>query len=54
MTSEEEKTLDQLLRAKGGLFGKELDFVEDLDGMRAMRLSEKQAAWLNRIADRVL
>lgn len=54
MTREEQNALDQLLRAEGGMSGRELDFIEDLDDMRNRQLTEKQAAWLERIADKVL
>ena len=45
--------LDDLLKCEGGMSGKELSFIEDMDGKRNLHWSEKQIAWLDRIYGRV-
>lgn len=47
-------TVDQLLGVEEGLTTREIEFIENLDRNRVWVLSDKQEAWLNRIADRVL
>jgi hypothetical protein len=45
--------LDDLLKCEGGMTGKELDFIEDMDKKRNIVWSEKQIGWLDRIYKRV-
>ena len=45
--------LDDLLNAESGFSGKELDFIEDMDGKRNLTWTEKQIAWLDIIYRRV-
>ena len=45
--------LDDLLQCEGGLSGKELDFLDDMDGSRNLWWSEKQIDWLDLIYERV-
>lgn len=45
--------LDDLLACEGGMSGKELDFIEDMDSKRHLAWSEKQIDWLNIIYERV-
>ena len=45
--------LDDLLDAESGFSGKELDFIEDMDGKRNLTWTEKQIAWLDIIYRRV-
>lgn len=49
-----EVILDEILEQEDGLYPKETDFVEDMDRRRGRFISEKQAAWLRRINERVL
>ena len=44
--------LDDLLQGEG-MSGRELDFIEDMDGKRNLHWTEKQIAWLDRIYARV-
>ena len=48
------EVLDDLLSCDGGMTGKELDFIEDMDNKRNLTWSEKQIAWLDRIYERVI
>ena len=45
--------LDDLLKSEGGMSGKELDFIEDMDKKRTFTWTEKQIDWLDRIYGRV-
>jgi len=45
--------LDDLLMVEGGLSGKELDFIEDMDKKRNINWTEKQVDWLDKIFQRV-
>jgi hypothetical protein len=45
--------LDDLLRCECGLSGRELDFIEDMDGKRNLTWTEKQIDWLDIIYERV-
>jgi hypothetical protein len=47
------EVLDDLLKAEGGLSGRELDFIEDMDSKRNMLWTEKQIDWLDRIYEKV-
>ena len=59
MISKEEQerargVLDDLLKCEGGMSGKELDFIDDMDGKRNLCWTEKQIDWLDKIFNRVL
>lgn len=45
--------LDDLLQCDGGMSGKEIDFIEDMDKKRNLIWTEKQIDWLDRIFERV-
>ena len=45
--------LDDLLKVEGGLSGREMDFIENMDRKRNLTWSEKQINWLDRIYARV-
>ncbi len=45
--------LDDLLNCEGGLSGKEIDFIDDMDGKRNLVWTENQIDWLDRIYKRV-
>ena len=47
------EVLDDLLRVEGGLSGRELDFIEDMDGKRNLFWTDKQIVWLDLIYERV-
>jgi hypothetical protein len=47
------EVLDDLLKVEGGLSGKEIDFIEDMDSKRYLDWTEKQIDWLDRIYGRV-
>ncbi len=45
--------LDDLLSCEGGLSGKEIDFLDDMNSKRNLEWSEKQIEWLDIIYERV-
>lgn len=45
--------LDDLLRYEGGLSGREIDFIEDMDTKRNLEWTEPQIDWLDGIYKRV-
>ncbi len=45
--------LDDLLECEGGLSGKEMDFIEDMDKKRGCIWTDKQIEWLDLIYERV-
>ena len=47
------EVLNDLLTCDGGMSGKELDFVEDMNKKRNQNWSEKQIDWLDIIYGRV-
>lgn len=47
------QVLDELLEVEGGMSGKELDFIENMDSQRERDWSEKQIKWLDDIWERV-
>ena len=56
MDKEQERArevLNDLLACDGGMSGKELDFIEDMDKKRNLIWTEKQIDWLDRIYGRV-
>ncbi len=56
MSSEQDRiegVLDDLLNCEGGLSGKEIDFIDDMNNKRNLQWSEKQIAWLDGIYKRV-
>lgn len=53
LCGELEEMVDDLLNVDGGMSGKEIDFIDDLDNMRGRNLSERQADWLRAIHERV-
>lgn len=56
MTHDEASILDALLELEGGLSGRELDFIEDINEYRVLniKLTEKQSDWLKLIGNRLL
>ena len=53
MTSDQESILNDLLDLEDGLTGWEVGFVDDLDKLRTVELSPKQAVKLDEIWDRL-
>lgn len=49
-----EKMLDELLDAEGGLSGKEIDFLDNLNNNYRGRITKAQADWLEKIWNRIL
>lgn len=47
------EVLDEILQCEGGMSGRELDFIESMDGQRDVTWSEKQIDWLDNIYARV-
>lgn len=45
--------LNDLLACEGGLSGRELEFIEDMDTKRNLVWTEKQIEWLDIIYERV-
>jgi hypothetical protein len=48
-----EGVLDDLLACEGGLSGKEIDFIEDMDNKRNINWTGRQVEWLDIIYRRV-
>lgn len=53
MSSEHQNMLDQLLDVESGLSDREVEFIDSLDKKRQYPLSQKQAAWLEAIYERM-
>lgn len=54
MTDDEQKMLDECLKAEAGLTPWEIDFIDDLDGLqRTQMLSPKQHDKLKQIAEKL-
>lgn len=45
--------LDDLLQCEGGMSGRELEFIEDMNNKRNLTWTEPQIDWLDRIYERV-
>lgn len=47
------RVLDDLLECESGLSAREVEFIEDMDGIRERYWSQKQIDWLDKIYSRV-